>query len=154
MIDHAQSGERRGERGKVLSGKPQERSMAVNRTQEDLYHMGAVESKFAELIWDREPIGSGKLVKLAEDRLEWKKSTTYTVLRKLCDKGIFKNEDSVVTSRLNREQYYGRQSKQFVSETFSGSLPRFIAAFAGEEKLTKREIASLKALVEEYEKEE
>ncbi|MCI8338558.1 MAG: BlaI/MecI/CopY family transcriptional regulator [Lachnospiraceae bacterium] len=125
----------------------------MDKTQVDLYHMGAVESKFAEIIWDREPISSGELVKLAKDRLEWKKSTTYTVLHKLCDKGIFKNESSVVTSVLNREQYYGRQSKQFVSETFSGSLPRFIAAFAGEEKLTKKEIASLKALLEEYEKE-
>lgn len=120
----------------------------------ELYRMGTVESQFAEIIWEQEPVASGELVKLAGEKLDWKKSTTYTVLRKLCDKGIFKNEDSIVTSILNREQYYGRQSKQFVSETFSGSLPHFIAAFAGEEKLTKKEIDSLKALVEMYEKEE
>ena len=124
----------------------------MRKTQEELYRMGMVESRFAEIIWEQEPIASGELVKLAGDRLDWKKSTTYTVLRKLCDKGIFQNEDSIVTSILSRDQYYGKQSKQFVSETFSGSLPRFIAAFAGEEKLSKKEIASLKSLIQSYEK--
>lgn len=119
----------------------------------EVYRMGTVERQFAEIIWEQEPVASGELVKLAGERLDWKKSTTYTVLRKLCDKGIFRNESSIVTSILNREQYYGKQSKQFVSETFSGSLPRFIAAFAGEERLTKKEIDSLRALVEKYEKE-
>lgn len=117
-----------------------------------VYRMGTVEGQFAEIIWEHEPVASGELVKLAAEKLDWKKSTTYTVLRKLCDKGIFQNEGSVVTSILNREQYYGKQSKQFISETFSGSLPRFIAAFAGEEKLTEKEIASLKALIEMNEK--
>lgn len=124
----------------------------MKKTQEELYRMGMVESQFAEIIWEQEPIASGELVKLAGDRLDWKKSTTYTVLRKLCDKGIFQNEDSMVTSILSREQYYGKQSKQFVSENFSGSLPRFIAAFAGEEKLSKKEIASLKSLIDKYER--
>ena len=119
----------------------------------EVYRMGTVERQFAEIIWEQEPVASGELVKLAGERLDWKKSTTYTVLRKLCDKGIFRNESSIVTSILNREQYYGKQSKQFVSETFSGSLPRFIAAFAGEGRLTKKEIDSLRALVEKYEKE-
>ena len=158
MIDPVRISEGRGKREEGLRGvwsrRPSGRRAAMGNAKTDLYHMGTVERRFAEMIWEQEPIGSGELVKLAEDRLEWKKSTTYTVLRKLCDRGIFQNEGSIVTSILNREQYYGRQSKQFVSETFSGSLPRFIAAFAGEEKLTKKEIASLKALVEKYEKEE
>ena len=81
--------------------------------------LGPVESRFAELIWDGEPISSTELVHLAERELEWKKSTTYTVLKRLCEKGIFQNEGGVVTSRLSREEYAARQSEQFVEETFS-----------------------------------
>ena len=106
--------------------------------------LGPVESRFAELIWDGEPISSTELVHLAERELEWKKSTTYTVLKRLCEKGIFQNEGGVVTSRLSREEYAARQSEQFVEETFSGSLP----AFTRRKKLTEEEIDQLQRLIE------
>lgn len=110
--------------------------------------LGPVESCFAELIWDGEPISSTELVHLAERELEWKKSTTYTVLKRLCEKGIFQNEGGVVTSRLSREEYAARQSEQFVEETFSGSLPAFLTAFTRRKKLTEEEIDQLQRLIE------
>lgn len=110
--------------------------------------LGPVESRFAELIWDGEPISSTELVHLAERELEWKKSTTYTVLKRLCEKDIFQNEGGVVTSRLSREEYAARQSEQFVEETFSGSLPAFLTAFTRRKKLTEEEIDQLQRLIE------
>ena len=110
--------------------------------------LGPVESRFAELIWDGEPISSTELVHLAERELEWKKSTTYTVLKRLCEKGIFQNEGGIVTSRLSREEYAARQSEQFVEETFSGSLPAFLTAFTSRKKLTEEEIDQLQRLLE------
>ena len=110
--------------------------------------LGPVQSRFAELIWDGEPISSTELVHLAERELEWKKSTTYTVLKRLCEKGIFQNEGGVVTSRLSREEYAARQSEQFVEETFSGSLPAFLTAFTRRKKLTEEEIDQLQRLIE------
>ena len=110
--------------------------------------LGPVESRFAELIWDGEPISSTELVHLAERELEWKKSTTYTVLKRLCEKGIFQNEGGVMTSRLSREEYAARQSEQFVEETFSGSLPAFLTAFTRRKKLTEEEIDQLQRLIE------
>ena len=110
--------------------------------------LGPVESRFAELIWDGEPISSTELVHLAERELEWKKSTTYTVLKRLCEKGIFQNEGGVVTSRLSREEYAARQSEQFVEETFSGSLPAFLTAFTRRKKLTEEEVDQLQRLIE------
>ena len=110
--------------------------------------LGPVESRFAELIWDGEPISSTELVHLAERELEWKKSTTYTVLKRLCEKGIFQNEGGIVTSRLSREEYAARQSEQFVEETFSGSLPAFLTAFTSRKKLTEEEIDQLQRLIE------
>ncbi len=114
----------------------------------DDLRLGPVESRFAELIWDGEPISSTELVHLAERELEWKKSTTYTVLKRLCEKGIFQNEGGVVTSRLSREEYAARQSEQFVEETFSGSLPAFLTAFTRRKKLTEEEIDQLQRLIE------
>ena len=110
--------------------------------------LGPVESRFADLIWDGEPITSTELVHLAERELEWKKSTTYTVLKRLCEKGIFQNEGGVVTSRLSREEFAARQSEQFVEETFSGSLPAFLTAFTSRKKLTEEEIDQLQQLIE------
>ena len=114
----------------------------------DDLRLGPVESRFAELSWDGEPISSTELVHLAERELEWKKSTTYTVLKRLCEKGIFQNEGGVVTSRLSREEYAARQSEQFVEETFSGSLPAFLTAFTRRKKLTEEEIDQLQRLIE------
>ncbi len=104
------------------------------------YKLGEVETAFANLIWDNEPLPSGRLVELCAEKLEWKKSTTYTVLRKLCDRGIFRNEGGVVTSAIDREEFAARQAEEFVEEAFDGSLPKCLAAFARRKKLSREEI--------------
>ncbi|MBP3324759.1 MAG: BlaI/MecI/CopY family transcriptional regulator [Clostridia bacterium] len=111
--------------------------------------LAPIESKFADIIWENEPINSGKLVKLSEEKLNWKKSTTYTVLKKLCDRGIFINEESTVRSLISREDFYSLQSEIFVEETFEGSLPMFLAAFSRRKKLSDKEIDELYKLLED-----
>lgn len=113
--------------------------------------LGVVESRFADLIWMNEPITSSNLVKLCEKELEWKKSTTFTVLRRLCQKGIFQNVDGTVTSLISKEEFYSMQSERFVEETFQGSLPAFLAAFTARKNLTPEEVATLRRMVDEYE---
>ena len=115
----------------------------------DELKLGVVEGKFADIIWENEPLSSGMLVKLCEQKLEWKKSTTYTVLKRLCDRGIFQNEGGTVTSRLSRADYDTAQSQQFVEESFSGSLPAFITTFTRRKKLTEDEIAELQKLIDQ-----
>ena len=110
----------------------------------------AIESRFANMIWEHEPIPSGELVKLCADQLQWKKSTTYTVLRKLCDRGIFQNQDGFVTSLISRQDFYARQSEQIVNETFEGSLPAFVAAFTRRQTLSAQDIAELQRLIDEH----
>lgn len=117
-------------------------------------HLGTVEAKFAELIWEREPISSTALCKLANEELNWHKSTTYTVLRNLCEKGVFKNENAVVSSVLSRDEYYSLRSEIIVEEEFQGSLPAFVAAFAKRKQLTAEEIEFLSRIVDEYRSEE
>lgn len=109
--------------------------------------MAPVETQFAEIIWANEPLTSPELVRLAEESLGWKKSTTYTVLRRLCDRGIFQNQGGVVTSLLSRADYDTAQSRQFVEDSFSGSLPAFITAFTRRKKLTDDEISQLQKLI-------
>ena len=112
------------------------------------WKLGAVETRFAELIWANEPLPSGALVKLCERELHWKKPTTYTVLRKLCEKGIFRNENGVVSSLISREDFRAMQGEQFVSETYGGSLPAFIAAFTARKGLTEAEAREIQALID------
>lgn len=114
------------------------------------YRLAEAEARFADVIWQEEPIGSTELVKICEEKFGWKKSTTYTVLKKLCDRGIFQNENAVVTARLSREEFYGGKSRQFVEETFGGSLPKFLTAFIGKKKLTEEQVEEMKALIESY----
>ena len=111
--------------------------------------MGAIESRFAEIIWQKEPVTSPELVKLAAQELDWKKSTTYTVLRRLCERGIFQNNDGVVTSLISKQDFYAVKSEQFVEETFSGSLPAFLAAFTTRKKLSDAEINELQELIDQ-----
>ena len=111
--------------------------------------MGAIESRFADMIWENEPVPSPELVKLAERELNWKKSTTYTVLKRLCERGIFQNQGGSVTSLISRQDFYAVQSEKFVEETFSGSLPAFLAAFTTRKKLSEEEIAELQALIDQ-----
>ena len=115
--------------------------------------LGAIEAKFADLIWSNEPMSSAELVKLAAQELDWKKSTTYTVLRRLCEKGIFQNEDGTVTSKLSKSEFSAVQSEQFVDETFDGSLPAFLAAFTTRKALTAEEIAEIQQMIDSYGKE-
>lgn len=109
------------------------------------------EEKLASIIWDHAPISSPDLVALADKELNWKKSTTYTILKKLCDKGVFKNEKANVTVLLTREELLSRQSRRYVEDAFGGSLPRFIASFFGGRKLSPEQAAELKRLIEEHE---
>ncbi len=101
------------------------------------YTMGAVEMRFAEIIWEHEPVASGELVKLCEKELNWKKSTTYTVLRRLCQKG-FTSENGTVTSLMSRQMFQARQSEEIIEESFAGSLPDFVAAFTSRKKLSRK----------------
>lgn len=118
---------------------------------EDLiYIMTEAEQELAGLIWAHEPLRSGELVKLAGESLNWKKSTTYTVLRKLCENGIFQNEQSVVTSKMSQEEYVRRKGERYLEENYEGSLPDFVAAFLKRKKLSKKEIEELAELIEEY----
>ena len=114
------------------------------------YRLGVVETRFAELIWSHEPLTSGELVKLCAKELEWKKSTTYTVLKKLCDRGIFQNQGGTVTALISRQEFYARQSRRFVEDTFSGSLPAFIAAFAEGGELSDRELLEIRRMIDSY----
>ena len=115
--------------------------------------LGIMEERFADIIWDNAPILSGELVKLAEQKLGWKKSTTYTVLRKLCDKGLFENESGTVKAKLTRAQYDAAKSGELVNERFGGSLPAFVAAFMSANPLTAQEADEIRALIDAYRKE-
>lgn len=115
------------------------------------YQMGVVESRFADIIWENEPISSAELCKRSEELLKWKKSTTYTVLKRLCDKGIFQNNKGTVTSLISKQEFYSVQSERFVEETFAGSLPAFLTAFTARKNLTPEEIAHLRKMVAEFE---
>lgn len=114
------------------------------------YNMTEAETFLAELIWESEPIGSGDLVKLAAQRLGWKKSTTYTEIKRLSGKGILKNEKAVVTPLVTREEVQARESDAFIERTFSGSLPGFLTAFLGGKRLSAREAEELKKLIDHY----
>lgn len=116
--------------------------------------LGEVQETFANIVWDREPIASGELVKVCEKELQWKKPTTYTVLRKLCEKGLFQNENGVVTSVVSRKEFYSKKSEQFVNDTFDGSLPQFIAAFISQKELTKEEADEIQKMIDAFRKEE
>jgi len=115
------------------------------------YKLGIVESKFADIIWTHEPLTSRELVALCRQELEWKKSTTYTVLKKLCDRGIFRNQDGTVTALISKSEYCAMQSAKFVEETFDGSLPAFLAAFTKRKNLTASEIAQIRAMIDGFE---
>lgn len=113
------------------------------------YRLGEIEMRFADLIWSHEPISSGELVKLCEKELSWKKSTTYTILRRLCERGIFQNKDGAVTSLLSKQEFNAVQSEKFVEETFAGSLPQFLACFAMRKKLSDKEITEIQKFIDE-----
>lgn len=112
------------------------------------YRLGEVESRFAEIIWTNAPMTSRRLAELAQEALNWKRTTTYTVLKRLCDRGLFLNDGGTVTVLVSREDFYAHQSEQFVQETFGGSLPAFVAAFGSRKKLSEGEIDELQKLID------
>ena len=114
------------------------------------FEIGAVQERFADLVWANEPVPSGELVKICEKELNWKKPTTYTVLRKMCEKGLFKNENGVVTSLVSKEEFYSRKSEQIVSESYDGSLPAFIAAFISRRELTIAEADEIQSMIDAF----
>lgn len=109
--------------------------------------LGAIEAQFADMIWQNEPLPSGRLVELAAQALQWKKSTTYTILKRLCERGIFQNQKGMVTARISRQEFYAMQSEQFVEENFDGSLPAFLAAFGSRKRLSEEEIQELERMI-------
>ena len=117
----------------------------------DDMRLGVVEAKFADIIWQNEPLSSGELVKLCLAELNWKKSTTYTVLKKLSDRGIFQNDGGTVTSLISKTDLYAMQSEKFVEDTFEGSLPQFIAAFTKRKTLSEAEINEIRRMIDSLE---
>ena len=112
--------------------------------------LGIVESKFADIIWENEPITTAKLVEICLKELNWKRTTTYTVLKRLCDRGIFQTVNSTVTSLISKDDFFSVQSERFVNETFGGSLPAFLAASTKNKKLGEDEIREIKRMIAEY----
>lgn len=112
------------------------------------YKLGMVEARFADIIWTHEPLSINELIQRCDSELHWKRTTTYTVLKKLSEHGIFQMQDKVVSSRISREDYYAVQSERFVEETYEGSLPAFIAAFTKRKALTADEIAEIRNMID------
>ena len=110
--------------------------------------LGEVQAKFADIIWKREPIASGELTKICEKELGWKKSTTYTVLKKLCEKGIFQNINGTVTSTISKDAFYFAKSEKFVNENYKGSIPSFLAAFTSRNKLSPKDIGEIQKMID------
>ncbi len=106
--------------------------------------------RFMQVVWDSEPVGSMNLVKLCAERLGWKKSTTFTMIRKLAERGFIKNENSVVTALVGRDEARKKESSLFIEQTFGGSLPIFLASFFGGKKITEEEAEELKKLIDEH----
>ena len=115
--------------------------------------LGAVQERFADIVWANEPVGSGELVRLCEKELHWKKPTTYTVLRKLCEKGLLQNEDGVVTTLISREDFYAAKSEQIIEDSFRGSLPAFVAAFISRKELSAREADEIRKMIDAFRQE-
>lgn len=109
--------------------------------------LGTVEAKFADIIWNNEPLTSRELVSLCERELGWKKSTTYTVLKRLCDRGLFCNENGTVTSKMSKAEFTSAQSEKFVEDTFGGSLPAFMAAFTRRKRLSEDDLAEIQKMI-------
>ncbi|MCI8374060.1 MAG: BlaI/MecI/CopY family transcriptional regulator [Lachnospiraceae bacterium] len=118
------------------------------------YKLGEMEQKFADLIWEHAPIASGELVKLCEQAFSWKRTTTYTMLKRLCLRDLFENVNGTVQAKTTREDFQAAQGEQFLIENFDGSLPRFLTAFSRRKRLSSHEVEELRRLIEEYEEEQ
>ena len=119
----------------------------------DELKLGLVEAKFADIVWSNEPLSTKELVLICEKELNWKRTTTYTVLKKLCDRGIFNTENSIVTAKISKVGFYAIQSERFVDDNFKGSLPAFIAAFSTRKKLSQKEIDEIRKMIDTFSEE-
>jgi BlaI family penicillinase repressor len=116
----------------------------------DPYKLGEMEQRFAELIWNHEPISSRTLTELCAEAFDWKRTTTYTMLRRLCDRGLFQNNNGTVSALMSKDDFQAGQGEKFLNETFDGSLPQFFAAFTRRKKLSKKEIVEIQRLIDEH----
>ena len=110
--------------------------------------LGAVEARFADIVWERAPLSTAELIKLCEAELRWKRTTTYTVLKRLSERGIFRNDNGTVTVLITKEDFYSMQSERVINESFGGSLPAFIAAFTSRQELSDEEVAEIQAMID------
>ncbi len=120
----------------------------------EAYKLGEMEARFADLIWEHAPIRSGELTKLCEDKFDWKRTTTYTMLKRLCERGIFVNESGMVNVKMTKEEFQSGQGSSFIEEHFDGSLPLFLAAFSRKNKLSKEDVEKLQQMIDSYSKED
>ncbi len=111
------------------------------------------EYRFCLILWEQEPVNSTRLVELCKDRLGWSKATTYTVIRRLCERGVVKNENVVVTSRISKEEAQAARLEELMAETFQDDLPAFLTAFSRSKKLTRADVEQLQALIDGFEEE-
>ena len=118
------------------------------------FELGAVQERFADIVWEHEPIASGELARICEKELNWKRPTTYTVLRKLCEKGLLQNRDGTVVSLVAREEFYSAKSEQIIADSYKGSLPAFIAAFISKKKLSAEEADEIQRMIDSFKREE
>ena len=116
------------------------------------FELGAVQERFADIVWAHEPIASGELAKICENELSWKRPTTYTVLRKLCEKGVLQNRDGVVVSLVSREEFYSAKSEQIVEDSYRGSLPAFVASFVSRKKISAEEVDEIRKMIDSFRK--
>ena len=117
----------------------------------DEIRLGVVEERFADILWRNAPVSTKVLVALCEQELNWKRTTTYTVLKKLCDRGIFAMENSTVRTRISKSEFHAMQSEKFVEDTFQGSLPAFIAAFGSRKKLSPEDLQQIRQMIDAME---
>ena len=109
------------------------------------------EYRFACIVWEKEPVSVKELIALCNEELEWKRTTTYTVLKRLCERGILANEDGIVTSLYSKEEIQYSESRQFLEKTFEGSLPGFLAAFLKGNGISEKELKELRQMLDNYE---
>lgn len=113
--------------------------------------LGVIEARYADMIWEHEPVTSSELVKMTAVEFNWKRTTAHNVLRRLIDKGLFRNDNGVVTAVVSREEFYSRQSRKYVQDSFAGSLPAFIAAFMQGSRITADEAEAIRRLIDRAE---
>ena len=117
------------------------------------FELGAIQERFADIVWANEPIASGELAKLCEKELNWKRPTTYTVLRKLCEKGLLQNKNGIVTSLVSREEFYSTKSEQIIEDSYRGSLPAFVASFISRKTISAEEADEIQKMIDAFKKE-